>query len=90
MAEILYGKVNPSGRMPITYPKRPANIEMAYNHLVMSMCQDSSLESQSSREEVDVSVDVTNSCSMAGKETVMLFLIQPYRSLNVPEMKLLK
>ncbi|ETI42746.1 hypothetical protein L917_11680 [Phytophthora nicotianae] len=121
MAEILYGKVNPSGRMPITYPKRPANVEMTYNRPVSSMCQDS-LEGgafycenqwdfgtglsytnftysavrlsrnvvQSSSESVDVSVDVTNSGSMAGKETVMLFLIQPYRSLNVPEMKQLK
>ncbi|KAF4148943.1 Fibronectin type III-like domain [Phytophthora infestans] len=121
MAEILYGKVNPSGRMPITYPKRPANVEMTYNPPVTSMCQDS-LEGgafycenqwdfgtglsyttftysevrlsrnsvQSSREEVKVSVDVTNSGRMAGKETVMLFLIQPHRSLNVPEMKQLK
>ncbi|KAG6948676.1 hypothetical protein JG688_00014995 [Phytophthora aleatoria] len=98
MAEILYGKMNPSGRMPITYPKRPANIEMAYNHLVMSIYPNFTYSEvrlsrnvvQSSREEVDVSMDVTNSGSMAGKETVMLFLIQPYRSLNVPEMKLLK
>ncbi|GMF13016.1 unnamed protein product [Phytophthora lilii] len=37
-----------------------------------------------------MSVDVTNSGRVAGKETVMLFMIQPYRSLNVPEMKLLK
>ncbi|KAE8977438.1 hypothetical protein PR003_g24900 [Phytophthora rubi] len=45
---------------------------------------------QDPNDSITVSVDVTNSGSMAGKETVMLFLIQPYRSLNVPEMKQLK
>ncbi|ETM32940.1 hypothetical protein L914_19763, partial [Phytophthora nicotianae] len=121
MAEIIYGKVNPSGRMPITYPKDQANIQMTYNHPVTSMCQTQEsdgayyCENQwdfgaglsyteftysevrlsrnvvtSSAEDVVVSVDVTNSGSVAGKETVMLFLIQPYNSLNVPEMKQLK
>ncbi|KAG2508581.1 hypothetical protein BBO99_00007092 [Phytophthora kernoviae] len=120
VAEILYGEVNPSGRMPITYPKYPANVEMTYNHPVTSMCEDSSevpfyCENewdfgaglsytefaysavtlskgtiQSPLDSITVSVDVTNSGSMAGKETVMLFLIQPFRSLNVPEMKQLK
>ncbi|EGZ08164.1 hypothetical protein PHYSODRAFT_255926 [Phytophthora sojae] len=45
---------------------------------------------ETSTEEVVATVDVTNSGSMAGKETVVLFLIQPYRSLNVPEVKQLK
>ncbi|GMF64078.1 unnamed protein product [Phytophthora fragariaefolia] len=44
----------------------------------------------SSSDTIDVSIVVTNSGSMAGKETVMLFLIQPYRSISVPEVKQLK
>ncbi|POM75721.1 Glycoside hydrolase, partial [Phytophthora palmivora] len=44
----------------------------------------------SSSDTIDVSVVVTNSGSVAGKETVMLFLIQPYRSISVPEVKQLK
>eukprot|EP00644_Phytophthora_capsici_P011939 jgi/Phyca11/15234/fgenesh1_pg.PHYCAscaffold_12_\ len=114
MAEIIYGKVNPSGRMPITYPKDQANIQMTYNHPVTSMCQTQESDSayycenqwdfgtglsytefaysdvrlsrnvvETATEDVVVSVDVTNSGSIAGKETVMLFLIQPYNSLNV-------
>ncbi|CEG44268.1 family 3 glycoside hydrolase [Plasmopara halstedii] len=39
---------------------------------------------------LEVSVLVTNAGSMAGKETVMLFLIQPYRAISVPEAKQLK
>ncbi|KAL3673721.1 hypothetical protein V7S43_001418 [Phytophthora oleae] len=116
MAEILYGQVNPSGRMPITYPKDPANIMIPYNHRVTTQCADSDdCEMQwdfgtglsyteftysdltlsktnvtSSSDTVDVSVTVTNSGSMAGKEVVMLFLTQPYRSISVPEVKQLK
>ncbi|GMF40104.1 unnamed protein product [Phytophthora lilii] len=103
VAEIIYGQVNPSGRMPITYPKDPANIMMPYNHRVTTQCADSKYcEMQwdfgtglsyteftysdltlsktnvtSSSDTIDVSVVVTNSGSMAGKETVMLFLTQP-------------
>ncbi|KAE9343613.1 hypothetical protein PF008_g9604 [Phytophthora fragariae] len=36
------------------------------------------------------SVFVTNSGSVAGKETVMLFVIQPYRLISVPEVKMLR
>ncbi|KAE9045680.1 Lysosomal beta glucosidase [Phytophthora rubi] len=116
MAEIIYGQVNPSGRMPITYPKDAGNILIPYNHRVSTQCADSEdckmqwdfgtglsyteftysdlalskTNVTSSSDTVDVSVVVTNSGSMAGKETVMLFLIQPYRSISVPEVKQLK
>ncbi|CEG45119.1 family 3 glycosyl hydrolase [Plasmopara halstedii] len=38
MAEIIYGDVNPSGRLPITYPKYPANVNIHYNRLVSTQC----------------------------------------------------
>ncbi|KAG7390124.1 hypothetical protein PHYPSEUDO_008827 [Phytophthora pseudosyringae] len=116
MAEIIYGRVNPSGRLPITYPKDEANVAIPYNHRVTTQCGDyedcdmqwnfghglsyttfdysdltlSTANVTSSSESINVSVTVTNSGSMAGKETVMLFLTQPYRSFNVPEVKMLK
>ncbi|KAG6958574.1 hypothetical protein JG687_00009312 [Phytophthora cactorum] len=39
---------------------------------------------------IDVSVTVMNSGTVAGNETVMLVLTQPYRSLSVPKVKQLK
>ncbi|KAE9355755.1 hypothetical protein PF008_g3913 [Phytophthora fragariae] len=54
--------------------------EFTYSDLALSKTNVTS-----SSDTVDVSVVVTNSGSMAGKETVMLFLIQPYRSISVPE-----
>jgi beta-glucosidase len=39
---------------------------------------------------VTASVTVTNSGMRSGKETVMLFLTQPFRALSLPEVKALK
>ncbi|KAE8879534.1 Lysosomal beta glucosidase [Phytophthora fragariae] len=116
VAEIIYGDVNPSGRMPITYPKHTGNVMIPYRHRVSTQCASgdycapqwdfghglsytnftysdmniSTTNVTSSSDSVNVSVTVTNSGSVAGKETVMLFLTQPYRSISVPEVKQLK
>jgi beta-glucosidase len=44
----------------------------------------------SASETVTATVTVTNVGDRAGKETVMLFVIQPYRLISVPEVKQLK
>lgn len=115
VAEIIYGQVNPSGRLPLTYPKDAANVAIPYNHRVTTQCKDDYCVPQwafghglsfttfgysdlaldktnvtSSSESLNVSVTVTNTGSVAGKETVMLFLTQPSRSYSVPEVKQLK
>lgn len=44
LADVLYGQVNPSGRLPITYPKHPASAAIPYNHLVTTRCGDKPCE----------------------------------------------
>ncbi|KAG2502770.1 hypothetical protein JM16_009252 [Phytophthora kernoviae] len=115
MAEILYGDVNPSGKLPITYPKDPANIAIPYNHLITTRCAYDNCWQQwdfgaglsytqfnystvtldttritGADDTVTATVTVTNTGSRVDKETVMLFVIQPFRKISVPEIKLLK
>lgn len=116
LAEMIYGDVNPSGRLPITYPKHPGSIAIPYNHRVTTICGDKPCEmewefghglsytkfgysnlklskstiSNHGGERLGVDVTVTNTGQREGKETVMLFLIQPYRTISVPEVKQLK
>ncbi|KAG6610894.1 Lysosomal beta glucosidase [Phytophthora cinnamomi] len=66
VAEIIYGDVNPSGCMPINYPKDTGNLMIPYNHRVTSQC--------ASRDYL------TNNGSEAGREIVMLFLKRRYPS----------
>ncbi|KAL4151013.1 hypothetical protein PRNP1_010399 [Phytophthora ramorum] len=115
IAEIIYGDVNPSGKLPITYPKDPANIAIPYNHRVTTRCMWDNCWMQwdfgaglsytkfnyssvtldkttitNTDDTLTATVTVTNVGSRTGKETVMLFLIQPFRKISVPEMKMLK
>ena len=115
IAEILFGDVNPSGKLPITYPKDPANVDIEYNHLVSTRCASDYCEMQwdfgtglsytnfsyspvtldktsitNAHDTLTATVTVKNVGSRAGKEVVMLFLIQPFRKISVPEMKNLK
>ncbi|KAF4131432.1 Fibronectin type III-like domain [Phytophthora infestans] len=98
LAEIVYGKVNPSGRLPLTYPKDSANVMIPYNHRVTtnyttftySALTLSKTTVSGPDDSLTASVFVTNSGPVAGKETVMLFVIQPYRLISVPEVKMLR
>ncbi|CAI5741699.1 unnamed protein product [Hyaloperonospora brassicae] len=115
IAEILYGDVNPSGKLPISYPMHPATVTIPYNHLVTTRCQWDNCQMQwefgtglsytqfnyssiaidkkiisSAADTLTATVTVTNVGAVPGKETVMLFLIQPFRKISVPSMKMLK
>jgi beta-glucosidase len=111
IAELIFGQINPSGRLPITYPKFPNNC-MPYWHRVSEAStfnpqwefghglsytewsySDLALSTDSmdieSLADATVSVTVTNSGSMDGKHTVLMYVADDYRSIT-PEVKRLK
>jgi beta-glucosidase len=110
IAEILFGVVNPSGKLPITYPQFSGDIGVTYYHKYSEIEATSPLFEfgyglsytaftygpiQLSSSTVNIgqnltlSVTVTNSGSVAGKEAVLLYVSDVYASIT-PEVKLLK
>ena len=121
LAAILYGEVNPSGRLPYTYPQFPnalfnyyhkpsesrTTTEGVYNYdadynpqyvfghgLSYTTFTYSPLKLSSKTlkagETLTVSVDITNSGQVAGKESVLLFTSDLVASLISPDAKRLK
>ncbi|MFD1602073.1 glycoside hydrolase family 3 N-terminal domain-containing protein [Flavobacterium artemisiae] len=122
LAAILYGEVNPSGRLPYNYPRFPNSLEkynrkytesladneqnndakyqrsynpqfefgtgLSYTTFTYSNLQLDKTEINS-EDEITVSVAVTNSGKVAGKESVLLYLSDLYASIT-PEVKALK
>jgi beta-glucosidase len=122
LADILIGKVNPSGKLPYTYPAFPNslvpyyhkhseeqvksagayNYEGDYNpeyHFGFGLSYTSFAYANlqvnktrlplGSKEEIEVSVDVTNTGSRDGKEVVQLYTSDLYASL-IPDVKRLR
>ncbi|KAH9121188.1 hypothetical protein AeMF1_006984, partial [Aphanomyces euteiches] len=103
IADLIFGKINPSGKMPLTYPKSSDNCVvngvtsscpaewqfgygLSYTNFTYSNMQLSATSLSPSRNKVTVSVTVANTGSLAGKESVLLFVKAP----NGPETRLLK
>lgn len=122
LIDILYGDVNPSGRLPYNYPRYPNSLEkynrkytesisegeqnddaqyeksyspqfefgtgLSYTTFTYSNLKIDKTEITNSQD-VNVSVEVTNSGLKAGKESVLLYLTDNVASIT-PEFKVLK
>jgi len=108
IAEIIFGVVNPSGKLPLTYPQYTGDIGVSYykkytdttsplftfgDGLSYTTFEYSNMTASSSTiqvgDKLEVSVTVTNTGSVGGKETVLLYLSDVYASIT-PEVKMLK
>jgi beta-glucosidase len=122
LVDIVYGDVNPSGRLPYNYPRYPNSLEKYNRKYTESISEgeqndDAKYEKSylpqyefgtglsyttfkysnikidkkeiSSLDEITVSVDITNSGSKEGKESVLLYLSDNVASIT-PEFKSLK
>jgi beta-glucosidase len=122
LVDIVYGDVNPSGRLPYNYPRYPNSLEKYNRKYTESISEgeqndDAKYEKSylpqyefgtglsyttfkysnikidkkeiSSSDEITVSVNITNSGSKEGKESVLLYLSDNVASIT-PEFKSLK
>lgn len=119
IAQVLFGDYNPSGKLPITFPRSVGQIPLYYNHKstgrpkiesdkYTSKYIDSpnrplypfsfglsyttfaydnlniTPQSASTSETIDVSVDVSNTGSIAGEEVVQLYIMDEVASVTLP------
>ncbi|CAO3642130.1 unnamed protein product [Mucor hiemalis] len=113
IAEVLFGQINPSGKLPYTYPKYVGDINLNYwrpvsdvwdplyefghglsyskfDYSNITLFGDHAEPKLITGElEKEVSVDITNNSPVDGKETVLMYIQQPFRTLTPPA-KLLK
>lgn len=111
VADVLFGDVNPSGKLPVTYPKfpnalttydyKPAENEegnkvdpefefgyglsyTSFEYSDLTLSNDTLTNSTP----INVTVQVKNTGNRAGKETVMLYVSDLYRSITPPNKEL--
>lgn len=122
LVDILYGDVNPSGRLPYNYPRYPNSLEKynrKYTESISEGEQNNDAKYEKSylpqfefgtglsyttfgysnlkidkteindSDEINVSVDISNTGKKAGKESVLLYLSDNFASIT-PEVKALK
>lgn len=115
LAEILFGEVNPSGKLPLTIPRSVGQLQMIYNHKPSQYFHKYAFEKTKplyrfgyglsytnfsisnpklsttkwdGTGTVQVEVSVTNKGSMAGMETVQLYIRDLYSSVTRPVLEL--
>ncbi|MDR7208233.1 glycoside hydrolase family 3 N-terminal domain-containing protein [Flavobacterium piscis] len=122
LVDIIYGNVNPSGRLPYNYPRYPNSLEKYNRKYTESISEgeqnnDATYEKSylpqfefgtglsyttfkysnlkidkteiNNNQEINVTVEVTNSGKKAGKESILLYLSDNFASIT-PEFKSLK
>jgi len=111
IADVLFGDVNPSGKLPISYPRYPHSL-MTYDHKNSETVDGKDYDAQwpfgfglsytefayhdltidkteySPGEDIQVSVKVTNTGDVAGKEVVQLYVSDLVASITPPVKRL--